>query len=234
MKTCNKCNKNKNINEFKKDKRRNDGYSSVCLECARIEGNGYYHRTKSERSERIKENRRASYKNNKEVENNRSKIYKEKNKEQISEYNKKYKKENAGKFNKYRINNVDKIRKYNRSYCGDRLQKDYLFKLSHYVRNIIRKSLKRNGYSKKSKTFEILGCSFEEFKFHIESKFEPWMSWENHGFYNGQLEFGWDIDHIIPLSIAKNEEELIRLNHYSNLQPLCSYLNRVIKGGNIQ
>ena len=38
-----------------------------------------------------------------------------------------------------------------------------------------------------------------------------------------------DIDHIIPISTAKTEEEIIKLNHYSNLQPLCSYTNRVIK-----
>ena len=55
------------------------------------------------------------------------------------------------------------------------------------------------------------------------------MTWENRGLYNGELYYGWDIDHIIPISTAKTEEEIIKLNHYSNLQPLCSYTNRVIK-----
>ena len=40
-------------------------------------------------------------------------------------------------------------------------------------------------------------------------------------------------DHIIPLSSDKTEEELVRLNHYTNLQPLCSYVNRYIKIYNI-
>jgi hypothetical protein len=79
------------------------------------------------------------------------------------------------------------------------------------------------------KTYEILGCTYEEFKNHIELKFEPWMDWDNHGLYNGEKCFGWDLDHIIPLSSAKTEEDVISLNHYSNLQPLCSYVNRVIK-----
>ena len=55
------------------------------------------------------------------------------------------------------------------------------------------------------------------------------MNWENYGKYNGELNYGWDIDHIIPLSSAKSEEEVYKLNYYSNLQPLCSYTNRYIK-----
>ena len=40
------------------------------------------------------------------------------------------------------------------------------------------------------------------------------MSWDNYGYY------GWHIDHIIPLSFAKTEEETYKLCHYTNLQPL--------------
>jgi hypothetical protein len=38
-----------------------------------------------------------------------------------------------------------------------------------------------------------------------------------------ELNKSWDIDHIIPISSAKTKEDIIRLNHYTNLQPLCSY-----------
>jgi hypothetical protein len=76
---------------------------------------------------------------------------------------------------------------------------------------------------------EKLGCSFEEFKIYLESKFESWMSWENYGKYNGELNYGWDIDHINPLSNAKTEEEIYNLSHYTNLQPLCSKINRDVK-----
>lgn len=59
------------------------------------------------------------------------------------------------------------------------------------------------------------------------------MNWENRGLYNGELNYGWDIDHIIPLSSARTEEDVIRLNHYTNLQPLCSKMNRDIKRSNV-
>ena len=63
----------------------------------------------------------------------------------------------------------------------------------------------------------------------MESKFENWMTWDNRGLYNGKLNYGWDIDHIIPISSAKSKEDIYRLNHYKNFQPLCSYTNRNIK-----
>lgn len=55
------------------------------------------------------------------------------------------------------------------------------------------------------------------------------MTWDNKGLYNGELNYGWDIDHIIPLSSANSEDDLYRLNHFTNLQPLCSKVNRDIK-----
>jgi hypothetical protein len=94
-------------------------------------------------------------------------------------------------------------------------------------------TIKRQGYSKTSKTQDILGCSFEELKLHLESKFEDWMTWDNYGKYNGEFGYGWDIDHIIPISTAVNENEVIQLNNFINLQPLCSKINRDIKRDNI-
>jgi hypothetical protein len=59
------------------------------------------------------------------------------------------------------------------------------------------------------------------------------MNWSNYGLYNGEPKFGWDIDHITPTSTAIIEEDVYMLNHYSNLQPLCSYVNRDIKRNNV-
>ena len=84
--------------------------------------------------------------------------------------------------------------------------------MKQIMRNSIRKSFKRGGFTKKNKNFSILGETWDIVKKHMENNFMEGMSWENHG--------EWEIDHIIPLSIARNEEQLIKLNHYSNLQPL--------------
>ena len=95
-----------------------------------------------------------------------------------------------------------------------RRKTDPLYAFKHKVCSTINKNLKRNGYTKRSKSLEILGCSWSEFYKHIESQFTEGMNWNNRGFY------GWHLDHIIPLASAKTEEDIIRLNHYTNLQPL--------------
>ena len=100
------------------------------------------------------------------------------------------------------------------------------------LRSNLLKNFKSFGSnSKRKKSLEILGCSFEDFKNHIELQFESWMSWENRGNITKitRLNYSWDLDHIIPLSTAKTEEDLYLLNHWSNFQPLCSFKNRYIK-----
>ena len=87
--------------------------------------------------------------------------------------------------------------------------------------------IRRRGFTKSSKTCEILGCDWDTLKEHFEKQFDDKMSWENHGTY-------WDIDHIIPVSSAKTEEDIIRLNHYTNLQPLESYYNRYVKRNKVE
>jgi len=75
-------------------------------------------------------------------------------------------------------------------------------------------------------TETILGCTIVEFRDYIVNKWEKWMTWGNYGTYNGEYDFGWDLDHIVPISSAKTEEDLIKLSHYTNYQPLCSKINR--------
>jgi superoxide dismutase len=148
----------------------------------------------------------------------------------LIEYAKEYYSDNNDSIKKKAKEYRDNNRKIINKNIRERKKSDPLFKLRHAVGNSILKSIKKNGYAKNSKTTEILGCTYKEFKKHIESKFESWMMWENHGKYNGNINFGWDIDHIVPICSAKTEEEILKLNHYTNLQPLCSYTNRYVKG----
>jgi hypothetical protein len=154
--------------------------------------------------------------------------YRDEHREHLNLNSKIHRQENPSYLINYRKNNKDK----RKIYIKERLENDKIFKLSLNVRNLIRNSFTRNGYSKTSKSCDILGCSFEEFKNYLETHFEPWMNWDNRGNWNGiptEINTAWDIDHIIPVSTGNTEEEIIKLNHYSNLQPLCGYTNRFIK-----
>lgn len=159
---------------------------------------------------------RDHYTINKEKINNKHKTYRENNKDK-----------EVVRHRVYQQNNKPKMRKY----IKERRKLDPLFRLGLNVRSSIKSSFKRNNHKKNSKSLILLGCSIEMFKTYIKKKFENWMNWDNYGKYNGQENFGWDLDHIIPICSAKSEEEIIKLNHYTNFQPLCTKMNRHIKRG---
>ena len=79
-------------------------------------------------------------------------------------------------------------------------------------------SQKRNIYNKPTNTNKILGADYETIKYYMENKFNDGMNWGNHG--------KWHIDHITPLASAK-KNELIKLCHYTNLQPLWAKDNMI-------
>ena len=96
---------------------------------------------------------------------------------------------------------------------------DELFNFVETLRGRTKKAFHDKGYTKESKTFELLGCDQETLFEHFESKFQDGMTWENHSFY------GWHADHIIPLDSATTVEELVKLCHFTNLQPLWAKEN---------
>lgn len=192
-----------------------------------------------------------------------NKKYKEDHAEEIRLYMKEYREKNKAAIKEYCFNydltNKDKIREVRRKYreanpeliaviaarfkennpgyisryARVRRKHDPLYRLQHNVRSLISGSFYNKGIKKNSKTEKILGCTYAEFKTHLESQFEPWMSFDNYGSIDGKIPSEqnqcWDIDHIIPISSAKTEEDILKLNHYTNLHPLCSYYNRFIK-----
>ena len=205
MKICIKCKKEKELTEFAKGRKSKDGYRNQCKSC-------------------LNDLAKIRYENLSEEEKYRKRIRK-------NELNKKYWK-----------NNIDdpefklKQKKKRRENHLKRME-DPLYKLKVSFSRRLNKLLKRvecNRSTNKPYYLDKLGCSFEEFKIYLESKFEDWMTWENYGLYNGELNYGWDIDHIIPSVTAKTEDDIYNLSHYTNLQPLCSRINRDIKKDKIK
>ena len=226
MKKCSKCKQEKELNNFGVDKKECDGLNRVCKQCRQ--------KFSKEHSKRLYEKNKVWKENNVDKIKEYQKEYqKEYRKEYGKEYRKEYYDNNAEKLKnrskEYYYNNKEKVFSTNNTYRNKRKQSDPLFRLSGNLRTMISNTIKNNGYKKLSKTELILGCSFEHLKQYFESQFEHWMSWDNYGLYNGELNYGWDIDHIVPCATAIDENELLKLNHYTNLQPLCSKINRDIK-----
>lgn len=102
---------------------------------------------------------------------------------------------------------------------------DIAFRLKHNLRSRLNRALKND--QKTGSAVRDLGCSIEELKAHLESKFLPGMTWDN------WAKDGWHIDHIRPLSSfnLQDPEEFKKACHYMNLQPLWAEEN--LKKGKI-
>ena len=234
MKKCSKCKKEKSFSEFSKRKSSKDGLHLNCKSCNKQ----YYEANKEkikqyqeENKERIAEYKKQYNESNKEKIAEYFKQYQEANKERLVEYGKQYREENKERIKQYREENKERLAEWSKQYYeenkerkaewGKQYQKqrrsiDHVFKFRINVRTLIKNSFKRgtNQFRKDAKTEQILGCTIEEFRLYIQSKFKEGMSWDNYGLN------GWHLDHIIPISFAKTEEDIIRLNHYTNFQPL--------------
>lgn len=195
----------------------------------------YYQEYRKKNKDKIKAIKQKSYIKNKEYYDNYWATNKDKKLEYDKTYSKQYYEENKDNIlNKRKIlSSSPEYKNKRNTQLKERRDTDHLYRLKVNIRSLISHSLNRKGYIKNCKTFEILGCSYQEFKIYLESKFEHWMTWDNYGLYDGNLNTGWDIDHITPNANATNEAEIFSYNHYTNLQPLCSKVNRDIKKNNI-
>lgn len=233
-KVCTSCKQSKVITDFHKNKSTKDGLNYSCKLCVKE----YYELSKKQTEEdkqKIKEEKIKEKEEKKILPT--SKVCKKCKTEKIidlfggsgynsvckecinaaaREYERKRREANVKPSKRYKA--AKKIR--NREGRRKRYAEDPLFALSSRIRNIVSKAFRKMGYSKTSKTNEILGCSFEELKLHIESQFIEGMSWENRS--------RWHIDHKVPISWGKTEEEIIALNHYSNLKPMWA-LDNILK-----
>ena len=152
------------------------------------------------------------YEANREKAKAKGKAYYEANKEKIATKHKAYRVSNKEKMKAYREANKEKIASTRRSYINNRFKKDPVFKIKSNLRTNIINAFTRGGFTKKSKTFDILGCDWDTFINHITSQFTEGMTLENHG--------EWHLDHQVPLALAETEEESAELCYYTNYQPL--------------
>lgn len=226
IRKCNKCEKEKSLDDFNHNR-------NTCKKCMKKYRSEYGKKNK----EKISEYNKKYVSENRESVKEYLREYYSKNEHNLKEYREKYRETNKEKIRKrnrdYYLNNKDEIDLYRKEYRlnnKDRLNEnikcrksvDKLYKLINHIRSKVTDSLSRGGYSKKTKTYDILGCEFEILLEHLNNN--------TYGFSYGDDYI--DIDHIIPLSSAQSESELLMLSHYTNLQLLPSVYNRHIKRDN--
>lgn len=122
--------------------------------------------------------------------------------------------------NKYQQKNIKKFHKYLRNYVKIKRKINPIFRLKLDLRTRLSQFLKGKGLKKNKKTIQIIGCTWEELKIHIETQFKEGMTWENQGNI-------WQLDHIIPLGLAKTIDDAYKYSHYSNLKPLTIEEHRI-------
>lgn len=203
MKICARCKQNQSISEFHKSNFYEDGYRTICKTCRKIESKTYYSRKREELKEKSKQFRLKNPTANK-VYYNTNQQYFENYRETHKAHYKRWRDQNRTHLNQWR---------------QEKLKRDPHFKLVCTLRSRVSTLIKKLGIIKSDSTLNLLGCSIDFLKTHLENKFKSGMSWENYG--------KWHIDHIIPcvaFDLTKPEEQQ-KCFHYSNLQPLWAQEN---------
>ena len=151
-------------------------------------------------------------------------MYYEKNRDKIKEYGKLYQELNRQKVSartkKHQQDNREKINQH----CLDRYHTDIHYRLMCCLRARVRMAMKQGV--KPCSTTDALGCSTQELRVWLESKFTDGMTWDNYG--------QWHIDHEVPVAWfdLTNAEQFKTACHFTNLQPLWARDN-IVKGATI-
>ena len=232
MKKCKKCEINKELNEFHKDRNLKSGHMNVCKDCRRLHQQKnadkiktYKKKYREEHREEIKDNMKEYREKNSEEIRYYSKKYACENKEEKNERSKQYyykNKKRSKELNKIWINkNKKRIRELNKKYYSINKIKN-----KHIItwRKLLESALRRMGKIKNKRTINMLGYTPGDLKSYMESLFIEGMSWRNHG--------EWHIDHKIPLNAFNPETPMSIVNSLENLQPLWAKDN-MSKGNKI-
>jgi hypothetical protein len=225
--SCSKCKKDKPFTDFNKSTASANGLQAKCRDCEKFyrqsnkekikDRNKKYNRSNKKE---IKIKKQAYYLKNKKEISQKQKNYNQINKKSIKIKKQTYFQKNKRKIietNKnWRLNHLEEYRKYQREYVKNKRNTNPHYKLEHRLRNRLLIGLKKNGDKKLNKFWDLVKCTKQELKNHIESQFTEGMSWEL--FNNGQIV----IDHIKPccsfdLSKLEHQQECFC---YMNLRPL--------------
>lgn len=226
-KICITCSIEKNISEYTIHKNAPDGLRYNCKSCRKLQAHEHYLKNKEKYRKLHKEYHKKNIEKIKELskriyeKNKTNPIFKMNKKQYDAEYHK-LNYEKIKKYKKiYKRNNIEKVRASERVYRKNKKETDLNYKIRSILRSRISAAIKNDGGSKSLSSIELLGCSIEIAKKHIESKFKIGMSWKN---WNHKT---WHIDHIKPLAsfdLTKPEEQK-KAFHFSNLQPLWAEEN---------
>jgi len=202
-----------------------------CRKCVDCQAE-YYEERKEEWSAKGAEYRRQ----NPEKKRQRDRDYHYKNRDRVLEQKKEYwhrtRIEQLARKKEYRDKNKEKTRASIRRwesenkervlasklrYEKERRANDPIYAIKRRMRVAVSRFARAYGYEKSARTEAIIGCSWQEFRLHIERQFHNGMNWDNMD--------KWHIDHIVPMASAKTEEDVLRLNHFTNLRPLWAIDN---------
>ncbi len=236
MKTCKKCKKEKELEEFHKNKNFDDGYKTVCKTCISEQKMEYY----KNNSDKISEQSKQSYVRNKDKAKSRANDYYHENKSEISKKRRVYRKENENKIKSQKKDYYQKNKEYviekSKNYAKKNRDKVNEYRAKYDEKNphlkawrsVLKSQLRRFGTSKEASTLELLKYSAEDLRLHLENLFTSGMSWDNYG--------EWHVDHIIPISKFDPNTAPHIVNALNNLQPLWATtreIDGIIYEGNI-
>lgn len=188
------------------------------------------YKTEEEKLEAKREATRKWRKNNPEKCKKQNKDYNNKRKEKRKEYLEKNKEVISQKRKERYIKNKEHYIKNNNARKKVREATEPLYKFIANVRRNIRRSFSRNNsikFKKILKSEELLGCTIIEFMNYLLSKCP-----ENTKVSDFH-QFGYHLDHIFPISRATTQEEVEKLCHYTNYQPLW-WKDNIIKSNKLK
>jgi len=135
-----------------------------------------------------------------------------------NEYNREWDKNNKDKILEYRKKFKTNNPNYMAEWMAKKREQDPVFKISQNMRTRLGNVIRAKNYTKRNHLHEVLGISWSGFEKYVSSLFEDGMNWDNYG--------EWELDHIKPLAMAVDGDEVLKLFHYKNLQPLWKNENR--------